>query len=151
MLRVSTIHRQKAIVWVFLTLHIPWKQGVCHKRIERFSEHDATSTMTWKWRENCVATSMYGNMTAFLRHFHVLAASCLLNLSIIHLALLVNEAIPRVYIKPRCDSIWSDFRSPLIKNLDWIVERLSEKLNAIRLAFNSLTKTRVANENVSDF
>ena len=36
--------------------------------LERFSKHDATSKATSKWRENGVATSIYGNMTPFSRH-----------------------------------------------------------------------------------
>ena len=52
-------------------------------QIERFSKDDATSKTTRKWRGNGVATSIYGNMTLFPRHFHVVfdVASCLLNLS----------------------------------------------------------------------
>ena len=43
----------------------------------------ASTTRRQRRRENGVATSIYGNMTPYLRHFHVVSdvASCLLSLS----------------------------------------------------------------------
>ena len=55
--------------------------------------------------------------------------------------LLGNDVIPRVYKKSR----W-DFRSPLMKKLDWSFETLGRECSLTELCIH-LYKTRVAREN----
>ena len=54
--------------------------------------------------------------------------------------LLANDVVPREYKKSRCD-----FRSPLMRTLDWSVETLGREYNSTGLCIHFNT-TRVTSE-----